>query len=275
MASPARHVPARRSAPDSLRPPPGSTPPEARSARSPRTARSGPASSRSTSSATTSISRSGRGQLDRDYLLVTQISQGIGELGLDGGSLDPLRPGPLPPRGRPGRAVGGELPLGRARPARRWRGRWPTRSGTRSPSRSRSPPSGTRTDEILVDLSPFLALRLGRRGRACFQTSRSRSGSCSGDVIARRQALQPPGAAALPRQPRGGGRGSPSRRPRNLGLETVSGLPLDSDRRSLLAAASCPPRRCGRASRTTGWATSSRPSRTSPATPRRASSSAT
>ena len=52
------------------------------------------------------------GQLDRDYLLVTQISQGIGELGLDGGVVDPLGPGALPPRGRSGGALGRELAHG-------------------------------------------------------------------------------------------------------------------------------------------------------------------
>ena len=103
-----------------------------------------PASSPSTTSATRSSSSLTPEQFDRDYLLVTQLSQGIGELGLDGGTSlrsDLVR---FHRAGRPGRALGREPPLRRRRPARRWRARWTTPSAIPSRTRSRSPRSATR-----------------------------------------------------------------------------------------------------------------------------------
>ena len=211
-------------------------------------------------------------QLDHDYLLVTQISQGIGELGLDGGTLGSVRPGPLPPRGRPGRALGREPALRRRRRARRWP----------APSAYSFGHSVAQSFPIAADagqrarswsnVAPFLLSDWADVGTV-FQNAAAQR-KLTGNDLPRRQALQPPAAAALPRQPRGGGPphlpDAPEPRARDRRR-----LPLDPDRHPLLPARAASHADASALRRRPGRATSSPRSRTSRATPPRASSSAT
>ena len=207
------------------------TRPAARSPRSPGAARSAPASSRSTSSATASSCRSSPRQLDRDYLLVTQISQGIGELGLDGGASirsDLVR----------FHREGDRVELWVVNPT------WPPRPGTpmartvaysfgHSVAQS-FPIAADRDDERGPGQRRAVPrLRLGRRRHRV--PDRDRAAEADRQRIARREALQPPVAPPLRRQPRGRG---PAHLPDAAQPRPRDGrrLSLDPDRHPLLAA---------------------------------------
>ena len=209
-------------------------------------------------------------QLDRDYLLVTQISQGIGELGLDGGTSHSVRPRPLPPRGRPGGVVGREPARGRRpRHADGPHGGVLVRQLGRPvvPDRRRR---GTRASSW-SNIAPFFLSDWADVGTV-FQTAmqqRKLTGTVRSTTSARASSFC--ASSAPTSRPRCGSR---SRRRGTWGSRPCPTTgPFRSA--STTPCASCPPSRCGRALPTTGWATSSPPSRISRATPPRATSSAT
>ena len=185
--------------------------------------------------------------------------------------LDPLRPGALPPRGRPGRALGREPAHGgRARHADGADGGLLVRAlgGPVVPDRRRAGHERDPGQRRARSSSPT-----GPTSARVFQTAmaqRKLTGTVSlDDKRSSLQSLRLFGAN-LEAEVR-----LTFQTPRNLGLETVPdyrSIPIGDP---LLAARAPGRRRCARAWPTTGSATSSPPSRTSRATPRRASSSAT
>ena len=210
-------------------------------------------------------------QLDRDYLLVTQISQGIGELGLDGGASirsDLVRFHREGDRVElwvvnPHMAAAPGTPM--ARTVAYSFGHSVAQSFPIAAERDRQRDPGQRR--------PVLRLRLGRRGHGVPDGP----GAAEADRhrLVRRasaRACRRSGSSAPTSKRRSG---SPSRRPRNLGLETVPdyrSIPIGIHY-SLLelpatADAAPPGRRPGRLLHLGA-------SRTSRATPPRASSSAT